>query len=299
MNNNELYHYGIPRRSGRYPWGSGDRPYQSENKTGIGSNRKLDYYSPTQQKAKSAIVSFGINIPLRVASMIIPGFSLIANPIILVTNANIMLKNDFDKTDYFKREGPPEKISELKKKDILSTTSQDLKNVNPRMGNQKGRINNCLNCTAAMEMRARGYDVIARSSGSGDVASIWGSMFKDAKVENPKIERNKEWSRREYVTKAFDNFCNQIEKNGEGSRGSAMFLYEKMGGGGHSIFWEVKNGTVEFYDGQNKKINDTKLFALSDPNSFMFVRLDNLKFNEDNISTMVVSSNRKRSDWKT
>lgn len=26
---NELYHYGIPRKSGRYPWGSGDRPYQS------------------------------------------------------------------------------------------------------------------------------------------------------------------------------------------------------------------------------------------------------------------------------
>lgn len=25
---NELYHYGIPKRSGRYPWGSGDRPFQ-------------------------------------------------------------------------------------------------------------------------------------------------------------------------------------------------------------------------------------------------------------------------------
>ena len=26
----ELYHYGMPRRSGRYPWGSGDDPYQHE-----------------------------------------------------------------------------------------------------------------------------------------------------------------------------------------------------------------------------------------------------------------------------
>lgn len=25
----ELLHYGIKRRSGRYPWGSGERPYQS------------------------------------------------------------------------------------------------------------------------------------------------------------------------------------------------------------------------------------------------------------------------------
>ena len=24
----ELEHYGMPRRSGRYPWGSGDTPYQ-------------------------------------------------------------------------------------------------------------------------------------------------------------------------------------------------------------------------------------------------------------------------------
>ena len=25
---NYLMHYGVPRRSGRYPWGSGDNPYQ-------------------------------------------------------------------------------------------------------------------------------------------------------------------------------------------------------------------------------------------------------------------------------
>ena len=25
---NELYHYGVKRRSGRYPWGSGEQPYQ-------------------------------------------------------------------------------------------------------------------------------------------------------------------------------------------------------------------------------------------------------------------------------
>lgn len=30
-NVSELYHYGIKRRSGRYPWGSGERPFQSAN----------------------------------------------------------------------------------------------------------------------------------------------------------------------------------------------------------------------------------------------------------------------------
>ena len=27
-----LMHYGMPRRSGRYPWGSGDDPYQHGSK---------------------------------------------------------------------------------------------------------------------------------------------------------------------------------------------------------------------------------------------------------------------------
>lgn len=27
-NENDIMHYGMPRRSGRYPWGSGDNPYQ-------------------------------------------------------------------------------------------------------------------------------------------------------------------------------------------------------------------------------------------------------------------------------
>ena len=27
----ELKHYGIPRKSGRYPWGSGENPYQRES----------------------------------------------------------------------------------------------------------------------------------------------------------------------------------------------------------------------------------------------------------------------------
>lgn len=29
----EIYHFGTKRHSGRYPWGSGDRPYQSEEES--------------------------------------------------------------------------------------------------------------------------------------------------------------------------------------------------------------------------------------------------------------------------
>jgi hypothetical protein len=34
-------HYGIPRRSGRYPYGSGERPFQGEDKEAIRAAKKL------------------------------------------------------------------------------------------------------------------------------------------------------------------------------------------------------------------------------------------------------------------
>ena len=37
----ELMHYGTPRHSGRYPWGSGDNPYQHEPSF-LESVRKLE-----------------------------------------------------------------------------------------------------------------------------------------------------------------------------------------------------------------------------------------------------------------
>ena len=37
---NELYHYGIPRRSGRYPYGSGERPYQDRKAARKEAKRK-------------------------------------------------------------------------------------------------------------------------------------------------------------------------------------------------------------------------------------------------------------------
>ena len=42
----ELYHYGIPRRSGRYPWGSGDRPFQ-------GASAALSVYNTAAIKEKT------------------------------------------------------------------------------------------------------------------------------------------------------------------------------------------------------------------------------------------------------
>ena len=62
MNNNYLEHYGIPRRSGRYPWGSGSRPFQgdspaakSSGKTKTsGKNGKTGLFKKEKTKTRSS-----------------------------------------------------------------------------------------------------------------------------------------------------------------------------------------------------------------------------------------------------
>lgn len=51
INKKELYHYGIPRRSGRYPYGSGERPFQSS-----GTRRIKNYETTNQSMAKAVSV---------------------------------------------------------------------------------------------------------------------------------------------------------------------------------------------------------------------------------------------------
>lgn len=50
----ELYHYGIPRRSGRYPWGSGDDPYQSISRGEL-SNRQKKVLIAKAKKEQQAV----------------------------------------------------------------------------------------------------------------------------------------------------------------------------------------------------------------------------------------------------
>lgn len=61
MSNNYLEHYGIPRRSGRYPWGSGSRPFQGDSAVAKSSGKsksseksgKTGLFKRDKSKAKS------------------------------------------------------------------------------------------------------------------------------------------------------------------------------------------------------------------------------------------------------
>lgn len=277
---NDLLHYGIKRRSGRYPWGSGKNPYQSEKTNYSGVN---NYKSPVGYRMKSEAIWAAKSI----ASMFIPGLGLVLNAKTIMD-----VSKTFDGKDYVKKEGEYEKISDLKKKDKRTSSLEDVKVVNPRIGHQKGKINNCVNCTIAMEMRSRGYDVIARSSGRGHVVTDYLRWFEGFKQNDAGMKKEPGESRRQYVDRVYDSLCSAIEKQGNGSSGYVGISYDKMlGGSGHAMFWKVENGKVTFYDGQTGKINPGDIFSLADPSTYRWARLDNLKLKSD--ITEVVRSNPK------
>lgn len=49
----EIYHYGVKRRSGRYPYGSGERPYQSGNNKFSKVNKNLKHDTETGVKTST------------------------------------------------------------------------------------------------------------------------------------------------------------------------------------------------------------------------------------------------------
>lgn len=62
MNDSYLEHYGIPRRSGRYPWGSGSRPFQGDSAAAkssgstksSGKSEKTGLFKKGKTKTKSS-----------------------------------------------------------------------------------------------------------------------------------------------------------------------------------------------------------------------------------------------------
>ena len=60
MNDGDIYHYGMPRRSGRYPWGSGEDPYQHGSRDFLSRVEELKAtgWTETPDNIKKA---FGLN----------------------------------------------------------------------------------------------------------------------------------------------------------------------------------------------------------------------------------------------
>lgn len=292
-----LEHYGIKRRSGRYPWGSGDRPYQNSSKHSGDYALNRTYAEAVKREnnkrtAKEVIKS-------------LPG--LLLGPAAFLEfrelyRTDMDLIHNYDKIDYKTVQDPIEKMNEMDKiQPPPPSLSKNLKAVNPKH-DKYGTVNNCQYCVVAMDMRERGYDVQARLRNDGgyekDIRK-WYNNPPDFTRIQVNLDMNESIHSR--VERAYNTIMNQLEKQGEGARG--YFGVDFMWGGGHAMYYKVENGKVNIYNPQNTNDDVTNILAMANPNGYSYLRLDNLTPSEDGVGDAVISRKKanhktKRDEWK-
>ena len=183
---------------------------------------------------------------------------------------------------------------------------------------------NCSNCSAAYELRRRGYDVEAKMNGGEDNYNGRGDRFydyfEDAEVlyvygDGSTRTVNEEFTRKVWSDEATEKDCydnwddymyyvdeqnysaKSIEKaikanNPPGSRG--MIDVDWKSGSAHSIVYEVDtNGKVTIRDSQT--YDEYSLDELSgDVSRIRICRTDNLELKEDILNAVQPNEKRKR-----
>ena len=287
-----LEHYGIKRRSGRYPWGSGDRPYQNSSKHGS------DY--ALNRTFKKAVANEERKQAAREAINSLPGLLLGPYGLLMANqtyNNYIKSIHNYDRTDYKTVQDPVEKMDEMDKiPPPPPPLNKNLEAVNPKH-DRYGTVNNCQYCVVAADMRERGYDVQARLRNDGgyekDISKWYNNPPKFTHLNVPPLTKDESNdSRRE---RAYSMMMKHLEKQGEGARG--YFGVEFMWGGGHAMYYKVENGKVNIYNPQNTNDDVTNTLAMAHPNGFSYLRLDNLTPREDGVGDAVIS--RKKANHKT
>ena len=287
-----LEHYGIKRRSGRYPWGSGDRPYQNSSKHGS------DY--ALNRTFKKAVANEERKQAVREAINSLPGLLLGPYGLLMANqtyNNYIKSIHNYDRTDYKTVQDPVEKMDEMDKiPPPPPPLNKNLEAVNPKH-DRYGTVNNCQYCVVAADMRERGYDVQARLRNDGgyekDISKWYNNPPKFTHLNVPPLTKDESNdSRRE---RAYSMMMKHLEKQGEGARG--YFGVEFMWGGGHAMYYKVENGKVNIYNPQNTNDDVTNTLAMAHPNGFSYLRLDNLTPREDGVGDAVIS--RKKANHKT
>ena len=180
------------------------------------------------------------------------------------------------------------KIIEERKKDDVGDIQKKIKGkhspeadqeaVNPGFEkNVPGSRNNCTMCTAAYDLRRRGYDVEARLTPKGRQDADVISWYK----ANPKKDLIR--------CKNFKDFKNKLSEQPEGARGNVLVGVGDFDSG-HSMCWEKVGGKVLIRDAQEHKTYnsiDESIIRKRSSHPYRFIRTDNLEINWDNIRDAV------------
>lgn len=166
-----------------------------------------------------------------------------------------------------------------KKIEEKHTPDDDMKNINPGLADQKnmGARMNCTMCSAAYELRRRGYDVEANYS-------ILGRKDKDStswfNLNSKEIPRYKDYG----------SFERSLQSQPDGSRGMILAGCGSFDSG-HSMVWEKVNGKVIVRDCQSgKKYSSISASPVNKSSriDYRFFRTDDAEINWDKIKDAVI-----------
>lgn len=280
-----LAHYGTPRHSGRYPWGSGQNPRQGSvryyvPKTSNGSfPNRVNYANPSGALSN--------DFPLKALYTNPDGSHPKDFPTTTFTNSNGFLFFKKKTTEPAKKYKP---IPGLKLKTRHYTLEEDVAAVNPKNGDQ-----NCMLCTTAFELRRRGHDVSAKISEEGFPTEDLFKWYKNVEVNQVHALRSWEdyFKNAEAATSVRGNVelekavSKDFKSQGVGARGNLMVRLSLYSG--HSVAYEVTKKGARIYDTQQNQMyteKETKKI-LRRVLGAEYARTDVADFNEDVVSQLV------------
>ena len=216
-----------------------------------------------------------------------------------------LIKGDIDDMIATKKENkfaeernanPIDKKTGMHKKTTEMTPDEDMERVNPGFKNwDKNTKNNCLLCTAAFELRQRGYDVQAKKAVSGYTDDTMADWFKGAKSKeieggfsNDNVSQmiNSNFTiKPDQQKKMIDNTLAELKKQKNGARGQLGVIWNGTMTG-HSIAYRMENGEPTIYDTQcnEKYAGDAGVRKyLEKCSGVKMMRLDNCELNIKNV----------------
>lgn len=270
MKDNELYHHGIQgqkwgKRNGPpYPLKAGE--HSDREKTGIGKSAASGIIKKSANKELAGMDPITASYAATLAS-----YAAVMLTIAAISEATY--RHDIKKN-------VKNNTSEIQKKiKGKHSAKDDLKAVNPDFSDptDMGARVNCTMCSAAYELRRRGYDVVAQKTERGrkpqDAAKWFGIDKKDISSFDTR-----------------DAFAKALSEEPDGARGLTFTAYGQFGSH-HCMIWEKKNGVVTISDGQNnelpKSIKESGISANSGALPYRYIRTDNAEINWDLIRDAV------------